>query len=203
MDYDYEKILLKKLIIQKSLVVRKELITLSSGKQTHHYYDIKKAILDPKGVHLISTLMLEEVKQLADGESVGSVGGLEVGAIPIATGIILKARLKHDENISSFYIRKKPKDHGLKRLIEGNPKPPIVVVDDVITGGESILKAINALTNVGKRMLGVVILVDRGGGETLKKSGIKYRSVFKDEDFADVVKDKLLALKTRAKSVEV
>jgi orotate phosphoribosyltransferase len=198
MDYDYEKILLKKLIIQKSLVVRKELIELSSGEQTHHYYDIKKAILDPKGVHLISTLMLEEVKQLADGESVGSVGGLEVGAIPIATGIILKARSKHDENISSFYIRKQPKDHGLKRSIEGNPIEPIVVVDDVITRGESVLRAIDELTKVGKRMLGVVILVDRVGGETLKKIGIKYRSVFKDEDFADVVKDKLSALKTRA-----
>jgi orotate phosphoribosyltransferase len=203
MDYDYEKIELKQLVIENSLVVSEELITLSSGKQTHHYYDIKKAVLDPKGVHLISTIMLEEIKQLAGGQPIGSVGGLEVGAIPIATAIILKARSKNEGDINSFYIRKKAKDHGLKRSIEGNPIEPIVIVDDVITGGDSILKAIDELTNAGKMMLGVVTVVDRGGGENLKKSGIKHRSVFKDEDFADVVKDKLSALKTGAKSAEV
>ena len=147
--------------------------------------------------------MLEEIKQLAGGQPIGSVGGLEVGAIPIATAIILKARSKNEGDINSFYIRKKAKDHGLKRSIEGNPIEPIVIVDDVITGGDSILKAIDELTRAGKIMLGVVTVVDRGGGENLKKSGIKHRSVFKDEDFADVVKDKLSALKTRAKSAEV
>ena len=109
--------------------------------------------------------MLEEIKQLAGGQTIGSVGGLEVGAVPLATAIILKARSKSEGDINSFYIYKKPKDHELKRLIEYNPTSPIVVVDDVISGGDSILQAINELRNAGKIMLGVVTVVDRGGGE--------------------------------------
>lgn len=121
MDFDYEKIQLKKLILQKGLVVTKKLITLSSGKKSHHYYDIKKVASDPIGINLLSTVMLSEVLKFGP---VKSVGGLEVGAIPISTGISMKGS-EADLNIGSFYVRKRPKEHGLKKIIEGQLVEPI------------------------------------------------------------------------------
>lgn len=187
MDRDYEKIQLKKLIIDSAIVVTKELITLSSGKKSHHYYDIKKIALDPVGIDLLSTVMLAEVMKYG---TVGSVGGLEVGAIPISTGISMKS-YEIGRSINNFYVRKKPKEHGLKKLIEGNAEAPAVIVDDVITKGDSILSAINALRQQRKKMLGVVTVIDRGGGKSLVKNGIKHTSIFTEKDFSKHVRKRL------------
>jgi orotate phosphoribosyltransferase len=187
MDYDYERLKLKELIIRNALSYSKKPITLSNGQKSHHYYDIKKVVLEPLGAKLISQLMLEEVKKFG---KVKSVGGLEVGAIPVATAISLWSHETGD-NISVFYVRKKPKEHGLKLRVEGNSKQPIVIVDDVVTKGASVLEAIDALVAEGKQMLGVVSIIDRGGGETtLKENGIKFSSLFKDKDFARAIKKK-------------
>jgi len=73
MDYDYERLKLKELIIKRALHVRKKPITLSNGQKSHHYYNLKRIILDPVGARLISQLMLEEVKKFG---KIKSVGGL-------------------------------------------------------------------------------------------------------------------------------
>lgn len=190
MEFDYEKIQLKKLILLKGLVVTKKLITLSSGKKSHHYYDIRKIVSDPIGINLLSTVLLCEVLKFGP---VKSVGGLEVGAISISTGISMKAH-EADLNIGSFYVRKKPKDHGLKRNIEGQVVEPIVIVDDVITRGDSVFLAINALRQIRKKMLGVVTVIDRGGGKVLVKNGIKHSSIFTERDFSNQVSKRLKEL---------
>ena len=184
MDYDYERLKLKELIAEKALVVRKEPIPLSNGSMSHHYYDLKKIILEPLGAKLISTLMLEEVLKFG---KIKSVGGLEVGAIPIATAISIRSHETHD-NISTFYVRKQPKAHGLKKLVEGNACEPIVIVDDVVTKGDSVVKAIDALRDEGMSIVGIVSIIDRGGGATLKKHGLKFVSLYTDKDFENEIR---------------
>ncbi|MDP9489278.1 MAG: orotate phosphoribosyltransferase [Thermoproteota archaeon] len=186
MDYDYERLKLKELIAEKALIVRKEPIPLSNGSVSHHYYDLKKVVLDPLGAKLISTLMLEEVLKFG---KIKSVGGLEVGAIPIATAISIRSHYTND-NISTFYVRKQPKEHGLKKLVEGNASMPIVIVDDVVTKGASVKKAIDALTEEGHSISGIVSIIDRGGGKTLKENGLRFSSIFEDKDFEDEIRKK-------------
>lgn len=186
MDYDYERLKLKELIIQKALVVRKEPIPLSNGNVSHHYYDLKKVVLDPLGAKLISTLMLEEVLKFG---KIKSVGGLEVGALPIATAISIRSHYT-DDNISTFYVRKQPKEHGLKKLVEGNAFEPIVIVDDVVTKSASVKKAIDALREEGMSVSGIVSIIDRGGGETLKEHGLRFVSLYIDKDFEDEIRKK-------------
>jgi len=188
---DYEKARLKELIIDKALVVRREPITLSSGQKTNHYYDLKKVLAHGEGLKLTGILMLEEMLKMGP---VKSVGGLETGAISISVAISIES-LEHD-NISWFFVRKQPKGHGLQNMIEGNVLEPVVVVEDVITKGESVLKAIEVLQSKWKHMLGVVAIIDRGGGkDNLQvKHKIKFASLFEDKDFEDVVKERLAKL---------
>ena len=188
---DYEKARLKELIIDKALVVRREPITLSSGQKTNHYYDLKKVLSYSEGLKLTGILMLEEMLKMGP---VKSVGGLETGAIPISVAISRES-LEHD-NISWFFVRKQPKGHGMQNMIEGNVLEPVVVVEDVITKGESVLKAIKALQSNWKHMLGVVAIIDRGGGKDnlQAKHKIKFSSLFDDKDFEDVVKERLAKL---------
>jgi orotate phosphoribosyltransferase len=188
---DYEKARLKELIIDKALVVRREPITLSSGQKTNHYYDLKKVLAQGEGLKLAGILMLEEMLKMGP---VKSVGGLETGAISISVAISMES-LEHD-NISWFFVRKQPKGHGLQNMIEGNVLEPVVVVEDVITKGESVLKAIEVLQSKWKHMLGVVAIIDRGGGkDNLQvKHKIKFASLFEDKDFEDVVKERLAKL---------
>lgn len=188
---DYEKARLKELIIDKALVVRREPITLSSGQKTNHYYDLKKVLSYSEGLKLTGILMLEEMLKMGP---VKSVGGLETGAIPISVAVSRES-LEHD-NISWFFVRKQPKGHGMQNMIEGNVLEPVVVVEDVITKGESVLKAIEALQSNWKHMLGVVAIIDRGGGKDnlQAKHKIKFSSLFDDKDFEDVVKERLAKL---------
>lgn len=188
---DYEKARLKELIIDKALVVRREPITLSSGQKTNHYYDLKKVLAHGEGLKLTGSLMLLEMLKMGP---VKSVGGLETGAISISVAISMES-LEHD-NISWFFVRKQPKGHGLQNMIEGNVLEPVVVVEDVITKGESVLKAIEVLQSKWKHMLGVVAIIDRGGGKDnlQAKHKIKFVSLFEDKDFEDVVKERLAKL---------
>jgi orotate phosphoribosyltransferase len=186
MDYDYERLKLRELIVKEALVVSKNQIPLSNGSMSHHYYNLKKVVLDPVGAKLISTLMLEEVLKFG---KIKSVGGLEVGAIPIATAISIRSHYTHD-NISTFYVRKQPKEHGLKKLVEGNAYEPIVIVDDVVTRGASVKTAINALREEGNSIIGIVSIIDRGGGKTLRENGLRFSSIFEDKDFEDEIRKK-------------
>ena len=191
MALDYEKARLKELIVDKALIVRREPITLSSGQKTNHYYDLRKVLALAEGLKLAGILMLEEMLKMGP---VKSVGGLETGAIPISVAIS-RDSLEH-ENISWFFVRKQLKGHGLQNMIEGNVVEPVVVVDDVITKGESVLKAIQALQLKWNHMLGVVSIIDRGGGKDnlQAKHKIKFASLFEDKDFEDNVKDRLAKL---------
>jgi orotate phosphoribosyltransferase len=168
---------LKDLIKEKGIVVNINGITLSSGKSSIYYYDLKKIALDPNGANLIADLLFEEISIL----NAKSVGGLEIGAIPITTGILMKSANEH--KLSGFVVRKHAKEHGLKYLVEGNLDPPVVIVDDVLTTGTSLMKAIEAVRDKGVNVSGIFCILEREENNELKKNHTKYISLFKHSDF--------------------
>lgn len=191
MALENEKARLKQLIVEKALVVNRDPIRLSSGIESNHYYNLKMVLGDAEGLRLAGILMLDEVMKLGD---IKSVGGLETGAIPIA--IAISRESFGSENLHSFFVRKEPKGHGLKNLIEGDVIEPVVIVDDVITKGDSVMKAIEALQRKGIPMKGVVSIIDRGGGKQNLEAERKliHISLFEDKDFDEIVKERLSKL---------
>ena len=111
--------------------------------------------------------------------------------------------MKRAITFSSFYVRKQRKEHGLKHKVEGYVHEPIVIVDDVITKGDSIQQAIAPLRQERKKMLGVVTLVDRGGGKELEKNGVPHSSIFHEKDFSRDVNKKLKVLGVKPPRSEI
>src|SRR5918999_150271 len=99
------------LIKQKGIVI--EDVTLSSGEKSEYYYDLKKVVGDPKGINLLTDLLLEEIIIPKFGDA-RSIGGLEAGAIAIAAAVILKHPSRYKNGMRMFYVRKNLKPHGLE-----------------------------------------------------------------------------------------
>jgi orotate phosphoribosyltransferase len=179
---------LKQIIIEKAIQFKT--VNLSKGKKSPFYYDIKSLINDPEGTVLIGELMLAKIRELEP--NVKSVGGLEIGAIPITTAIVYHSnQLAEGHKIYGFFIRKEPKSHGLEKLIEGFPKTPVVVVDDVITTGASVLESVEALRSEGISAVNIVSVIDRESDENILKPNMRYNSLFKHSEFAEYINSKL------------
>ncbi len=169
---------LKKIIIELSYEKRN--VVLASGRQSDFYFDGKQTTLHPEGGYLTGKLFFEAVK---DVEGLEGVGGLTLGADPIATATSVVSFLE-GKPIPGFIIRKEPKGHGTGAWLEGrkNLKPgaQVVIVEDVVTSGGSSLKAIKRAEEEGLKVLGVVTLVDReeGGRENIEKEGYWLQSIF-------------------------
>ena len=176
---------LKHLIIKKAIKIKD--VTLSSNQKSEVYYDIKELVNDPEGVTLIGELMLEKLREIQP--DVKSVGGLEIGAIPITTAIVYYSnQLGNESKVSGFMVRKNPKTHGLQKLIEGNIIKPLVVVDDVITTGKSVLDAVEALRNQGISTDNILSVIDRQSNENLLvQKHYKFDSLFKHSEFAEYI----------------
>jgi orotate phosphoribosyltransferase len=183
---------LKEFIKQNGIVFRH--VKLSSSKETDYYYDIKKVASLPKGIYLLSKLLLEEIVKHYRPRS---VGGLEIGSIPLTTGIMLRSIMngKYKKGMSGFVIRKNPKTHGLEKKIEGAPEEPIVIVEDVVTSGQSVMDAIIAMRDAGGYSVsGVVCVIDReeeGTVNVLKQNNIKYYSLFNHTEFKSFIEERL------------
>ncbi|MBU5613674.1 MULTISPECIES: orotate phosphoribosyltransferase [Geomonas] len=173
-----EKERLKKIIIELSYEKRN--VTLASGRQSDFYFDGKQTTLHPEGGYLTGKLFFEAIK---DVEGVEGVGGLTLGADPIATATSVVSFLE-GKPVPGFIIRKEPKGHGTGAWLEGrkNLKPgaKVVIVEDVVTSGGSSLKAIKRAEEEGLVVLGVVTLVDReeGGRENIEAEGYWLKSIF-------------------------
>jgi orotate phosphoribosyltransferase len=167
-------------------------VTLSSNKESEYYYGLKRVVLHPDGAHLLADLLLEEIAKY----SPKSVGGLELGAVPLVTAIAMKSTMngRSGVGIKSFIVRKNPKKHGLEKKIEGEIEPPIVVVDDVITSGNSVLDAVTAVIEEGFNVAHTVCVIDRkedGITNVLKERRIKYSSLFTHLDFKSFIEERL------------
>ena len=158
---------------------------LSSGAKSKYYVDCKLTTLDPKGALLVGqvmrTLIVDEARKR--GFKIDAVGGLTMGADPIALATSIQSSLNDpDDSMQCFIVRKTPKTHGQTKLIEGNFKTGdlVVVIDDVITRGDSTLAAIDAVQKEGGRVAFVAVLVDRqeGGREKIESRGVNVISAF-------------------------
>lgn len=164
---------LKEEIIKKAVVHGK--VILSSGKEADYYVDLRRVTLDSTASPLVGEVMLD----LLAGWEYDAVGGLTLGADPVATAIMHVAA-NRGEKIDSFVVRKAEKAHGLQRRIEGPDVigRRVVAVEDTSTTGGSVLTAVEALREAGAIVVGVAVIVERGAEPAVRKAGLEYRAAF-------------------------
>lgn len=159
--------------------------TLSSGLKSSFYIDLKATTLHPEGAALIGEGIVDQMTALSRELAIpqwGGVGGLTLGADPIATAASLAARAR-GIFCPAFIVRKEPKGHGTGRWVEGREnlksRLPLIVVEDVATTGRSALLACERLIEEGYRPAAVVSVVDRqtGAREALESRGIAFRAL--------------------------
>lgn len=178
---------LKAIISDKSYQFGEE-ITLASGKKSRHYFNMKPTMLDPTGAFLIAHLMLDTVDSF--NQQFDAIGGLELGAVPIASAIAPISHIRGTP-IKAFLIRKKAKDHGTQSLVEGLKKGEslkgknIIIVEDVTTTGGSAIKAIQAVRNEGAIVNHVITILDReeGAKQAFSIENIELTSLLTKSDF--------------------
>ncbi len=160
---------LKGIILEKSFEYREDAsFTLASGEKSQFYFDCKKTTLDPEGSALIGELLLSLVDEKFP--NIVGAGGLTLGADPMGAALMHHAWF-HGKKILHFIVRKELKGHGSIKWIEGNVKPgdPVLVLDDVITTGGSVIKAIRRCREDGLAVEGVAVLVDREEFQGMEK----------------------------------
>lgn len=162
---------LQKLLAERS--AKRGQFKLSSGRESTLYIDARLTTMSPEGLVLIGQLGLQALTD--SGWNVQSVGGLTLGADPVAYAIAYASGLS-TRSIRAFTVRKEPKAHGTSQLIEGpfSPGDRVAVVEDVITTGASALRAASAIRSNGGTVAGVLAVVDRseGGREALEDQGL-------------------------------
>ncbi|MBK5276378.1 MAG: orotate phosphoribosyltransferase [Desulfuromonadales bacterium] len=169
---------LKKIILELSY--EKRLVKLASGRESDFYFDGKQTTLHAVGGYLTGKLFYEAIKDVPGLEA---VGGITLGADPIATATSIAAHLA-GQDLHAFIIRKEPKGHGTGQWLEGRKNLPpgtkVVIVEDVVTTGGSSMKAVNRAKEEGLEVLGIVTLVDReeGGRENIEAEGYWLRTIF-------------------------
>jgi len=180
---DREK--LKQIIREFSYEKRK--VILASGRESDFYFDGKQTTLHAVGGFLTGKLFYEAVKDI---EGLQGVGGITLGADPIATAASIAAYLD-GKAIHAFIIRKEPKGHGTGQWLEGRknlqPGAKVVIVEDVVTTGGSSMKAVRRAEHEGLQVMGIVALVDReeGGRENIESEGYWLRTIFTKSQITD------------------
>ena len=154
-------------------------VILSSGKEADYYVDLRRVTLDHVAAPLIGEVMLELTKDW-DYEA---VGGLTLGADPVATAMMHVAA-KQGKKLNAFVVRKAEKAHGLQRRIEGPDVKgkKVLAVEDTSTTGGSVLTAVEALKDAGAIVVGVAVIVERGAEPAIKEAGLQYRAAYQLSD---------------------
>ncbi|SRR5437016_1628057 len=178
---------LRAILVEKSVCHGN--FTLASGAQSDFYVDAKLTTSDPRAALLVGRVGWELVKETATARNVhvDSIGGLTMGADWMALSIGIAAYLDSpSSDVQTFSVRKFAKKHGRHKRIEGNfsKGQTVVVVDDVITTGDSTLQAIEAIEEAGGRVGFVIVLVDRqeGGREAIEQRGHAVVPIFSRTD---------------------
>ena len=161
-------------------------ILLASGRESDYYIDMRPTTVHPAGATCVGELICDAL----EGLPVEFVGGLEMGAVPVATSVAIASH-RRGGNLQAFFVRKKPKDHGAKKLIEGLPKGEtlkgrnVVVVEDTTTTGGSSMQAVRALREEGANILLVLTIVDRleGAKENFAAEGLELRALYTADEF--------------------
>ncbi len=168
---------------------RPEPFTLASGRTSHHYFNCKKITLSPEPLRLLVRVLVQEKLPETHPIPPQAVGGLTLGADPIAYALALEF-LNQGRLVYPLVARKEAKDHGTGRQVEGEVEQvqSVLVLDDVITTGGSTLKAVAAFRAAGLETRQALCIVDRqeGGREALAAEGIELLSLFTKEQFQTV-----------------
>lgn len=163
---------LRRLLLERS--VQRGEFTLASGRRSSYYIDCRPTTMSAEGLVLIGRMGWAAIQ--AAGWRPAAVGGLTMGADPVAYAIAV-ASFGSEKPVDAFSVRKRTKDHGTGRLIEGNFRPgdAVVVIEDVITSGESAAQALATVEQAGGHVLGVLAVVDRqeGGSRMLEARGFE------------------------------
>lgn len=175
------------IIAEKSLSTGTEM-TLASGKKSNFYFNMKPTMLDPAGADAIARLILDRAAALA----VDYVGGLEMGAVPIACSVAVMSHAA-GAALPALIIRKQAKGHGTQQRIEGVPPGEqlrgknILMVEDVTTTGGSLLDAVKVLRAEGANVTHAITIVDRleGAADMLAGEGIALEALLRADDFLD------------------
>ncbi|MBX9684433.1 MAG: orotate phosphoribosyltransferase [Hyphomicrobium sp.] len=159
---------------------------LASGKTSTFYFNMKPTMLDSEGAFLIATLILDQL----EGIEADVVGGLEMGAVPIAASVATLAHTR-GRTLPAFFVRKQAKEHGTKSLIEGLGRGEtmagkrVVIVEDVTTTGGSSIKAAEAIQAAGGTIVRVITIVDRldGAAEAFAAASLPFHPLLTLNDF--------------------
>jgi orotate phosphoribosyltransferase len=147
--------------------------TLASGKQSTFYIEARLTTMCPEGLSIFGPLWVATIRRIR--WDVDAIGGLTLGADPISYAISY-ASAASDNPLRAFTVRKEVKAHGTRKLIEGPLRSGdrVVVIEDVITTGDSALRAIEAVRNAKASVSGMLALVDReeGGRHAIEKAGV-------------------------------
>jgi orotate phosphoribosyltransferase len=165
--------------------------TLSSGARSNYYLDCRLTTLDPKGAWLVGQTMHALIRKEQGNARIAAVGGLTMGADPVGLAVGMFSHWVNDAPpLQVFSVRKAPKGHGQTRLIEGNFRKgdTVVVLDDVVTSGDSTIAAINAVVKEGGTVAFAAVLVDRqeGGRKRIEEMGYVVASLFERDELLGV-----------------
>ncbi len=157
-------------------------VTLSSGKEADYYVDLRRITLHHRAAPLVGHVLLDVLEEAGFGTAeVDAVGGLTLGADPVATAL-LHAAASRGQDLDAFVVRKEGKAHGLQRRIEGPDVAGrrVVAVEDTSTTGGSVLTAVEALREAGADVAAVAVIVDRdtGAREKVEAAGVPYLYVY-------------------------
>jgi orotate phosphoribosyltransferase len=174
---DKERLL--ELLVSKALEMRR--VTLSSGKISDYYMDCKRVTLSAEGAYLTAKLMLDMI-----GPDVSAVGGLTLGADPIVSSIAVLSHLQ-GRDLAALIVRKEAKKHGTMSYVEGpalEKGAKVAVVEDVVTSGASLLKAIERIAAAGYQPVQALTILDRqeGGSEAIRERGYVLQALFSRND---------------------
>jgi len=173
----FKNLLMQHIIERAFLYSPDNPFTLSSGKKSPYYLDCRKVTLYSETFDLIGNLFWQEIKYLG----VDAVAGMSIGADPIVCAVLAKAA-EEEYPLEGLLIRKEPKKYGTHKQIEGNFKKgmSVVIVEDVVTTGKSVLKAIEAAEKEDLQVIKVIALVDReeGGRENIEGKGYEFQAFF-------------------------
>ncbi len=167
----------------RDLAVVRGRVTLSSGAEADHYVDLRRITLHHEASPLVGRIMLDLLRREGLVPGVEAVGGLTLGADPVATAIMHAAAADAEAApIDAFVVRKAQKAHGLQRRIEGPDVTGrrVVAVEDTSTTGGSVLTACEALTEAGAEIAAVAVIVHRADAsrEAVEKAGYRYLSAY-------------------------
>ncbi len=168
--------------IRANAVIHGDFI-LSSGQRAGTYVDLRRVLLDGRLAPLAGRVMLD----LTKGLSYQAVGGLTMGADPVASAMMHAAAARGD-HLDAFVVRKQEKDHGTGRRIEGPDVTGrrVLAVEDTSTTGASPLAAVDALRAAGAEVVGVAVLVNRGARERVTERGLEFLAAYELSDLGVV-----------------